>query len=466
MKNSNPFFGNSIPRVLVAAIIVGVFSSCQPRSYYQDLIDFVNTIPIINTHEHQRFPAPREEGQEFNFYHILQPAYVNSDVISAGAPYFDMKKINEGNLDELWNTYGEYLDYSRNTSFYSQLVSGFKVLYGFEDQYFSQKNIEELSEKIRINYSDEEQWYSDAVEKAGYVTMFLDQYWDSFNSEINKDYFTLVFNINAIVYDAANKPPVSANYDHIGITYRQAIDEGYKIHSLDDYLGFFDTLLESFIDAGAVTLKNTLAYGRSLDFQDVPYERANELYNRNSSGLNNEERKELQDFMLHSIVKKSIKAGLPMQIHTGYLAGTGNTLQNSNPTKLNNLFLKYRDARFVLFHGGFPWTGEFNALGKMFPNVYLDLVWLPQISRESAILAFDQMLDCVPYNKIFWGGDCHSIEESAGSLEFGKDIVATVLANRIERGLMTGDLAREIAISIFHDNAVRFFKLDTGHSIM
>ena len=38
----------------------------------------------------------------------------------------------------------------------------------------------------------------------------------------------------------------------------------------------------------------------------------------------------------------------------------------------------------------------------MFSNVYLDLVWLPQISREKAVLALDEMLDCVPYNKIFW----------------------------------------------------------------
>jgi len=67
------------------------------------------------------------------------------------------------------------------------------------------------------------------------------------------------------------------------------------------------------------------------------------------------------------------------------LAGNGNTLANSKPVKLNNLFLRYDEAKFVLFHGGFPWTGEFISLGKMFPNVYLDIVWLPQISKQRAI---------------------------------------------------------------------------------
>ena len=47
------------------------------------------------------------------------------------------------------------------------------------------------------------------------------------------------------------------------------------------------------------------------------------------------------------------------------------------------------------------------------------------------------------YNKFFWGGDCHFIEETAGSLEIAKDVVAEVLANRVGRGLLSEDLARE-----------------------
>ena len=96
----------------------------------------------------------------------------------------------------------------------------------------------------------------------------------------------------------------------------------------------------------------------------------------------------------------------------------------------------------------------------MFPNVCLDLVWLPQISREAAVRALDEMLDCVPYNKFFWGGDCGLIEESTGSLEFGKDVVAQVLAARVERGLLTEDVARDVALKIFRENAIRFFKLE------
>jgi predicted TIM-barrel fold metal-dependent hydrolase len=96
----------------------------------------------------------------------------------------------------------------------------------------------------------------------------------------------------------------------------------------------------------------------------------------------------------------------------------------------------------------------------MFPNVYLDLVWLPQISREKAVLALDEMLDCVPYNKLFWGGDCAFIEESTGSLDFAKSVVAETLSKRIDRGLLTEDVAYDIVKRIFRENAVEIFKLE------
>jgi predicted TIM-barrel fold metal-dependent hydrolase len=203
-----------------------------------------------------------------------------------------------------------------------------------------------------------------------------------------------------------------------------------------------------------------MAYTRSLDFEDVTIEMARELFKKPSSRLSEKEEKKIQDFLFHWIIQKSIEYELPIQIHTGYLAGNGNQLDNGKPLKLNPLFLKYPGAKFVLFHGGYPWTGEYAAFGKMFTNVYLDLVWLPQISREEAVHALDEMLDAVPYNKFFWGGDCAYIEESTGSLEFGKSVVSEVLAKRIERGLLTEEVARDIILKIFRENAIQVFSLE------
>jgi predicted TIM-barrel fold metal-dependent hydrolase len=218
-------------------------------------------------------------------------------------------------------------------------------------------------------------------------------------------------------------------------------------------------MLQSAIKNGAIGLKNSMAYGRSIDYEKISIEMATSLFDK-SQQLNADEVKALQDFMFHWFLDKAAEYELPVQIHTGYLAGNGNQLDNGKPIKLNNLFLQHRNTKFDLFHGGFPWTGEWVALGKMFPNVYLNLVWLPQISKQRALVTFNEMLDCVPYNKFLWGGDCHFIEETVGSLEFGKKVVCKVLAERIEKGEMDEQTARKIIAGVFRENAIQLFNLE------
>ena len=98
-------------------------------------------------------------------------------------------------------------------------------------------------------------------------------------------------------------------------------------------------------------------------------------------------------------------------------------------------------------------------MAKMFKNVSLDLVWLAEISKSRAVIAFDEMLDCVPYNKIFWGGDCRLIEESVGALDIAQDIVIQVLVKRINMGDMSEEMAKDIILRIFRENAIDYFNL-------
>jgi hypothetical protein len=443
-------------------VLQAAFSFCCTRpsaSPYSRLRDYVDTIKVVNAHEHQRWFA-EFEGHPYNLYTLLAYSYLQADLVSAGGPELKPEIVIQGDLEALWKTYGPYLDFSRNTSYYSQFLAGLRLLYGFSDPSFTKENIQALSAQIAANYSHREDWYEKAFRQAGFETMFVDQYWNAFNTELDRRYFALVFNINPLVSSISDREGLTSK-DAPAQTniYKLAEEEGKAINTLDDYLAAADRLFQKFQAHNVICLKNSQAYGRTLDYPYVPYDDAKALFARPSRSLSVAEKKALQDFMFHWIIEKSVVLGLPIQIHTGYLAGNGNVLENGRPVKLNNLFLKYPQAKFVLFHGGYPWTGEYAALGKMFANVYLDLVWLPQISREAAVRGLDEMLDTVPYNKFFWGGDCHFIEESTGSLIFGKDVVAQVLAMRVERGLMTEDLAREVARQIFRGNAIRFFKL-------
>lgn len=437
-----------------------IFQRCtndnQKFVTYQKILNFTNEIKVINTHEHQHRPE-EYELDTLDFYHLLHGSYLIQDILVAGGERLDMYPLDTIGLEAGWDKYGDYLNYTRNTSYYGHFVKGFQKLYGFNDIFFTENNISALSPKIIRNYSNYNSWFDSAFKKAGFELMFLDQYWNSFNVNIDTNHFALVFHINQLVLQANHEPTSDKNLNSI---YKKAEEDKFIIQSFDDYLAYCDYLFKINIEHNAVAIKSSLAYTGTLSYKEVSYEKAKTIFMKSSSNITEEENNAMRSYMFNWIIKKAINYNLPIQIHTGYLAGDGgNYLENSNPLKLNNLFTKYRDANFILFHGGYPWTSEFIAMGKMFPNVYLDLVWLPQISREKAVLAFDEMLDCVPYNKIFWGGDCAFIEEATGSLEFGKSVIAETLSKRIERGLLTEDVAYDIIRRIFRENAVEVFKL-------
>ncbi|MEN8204355.1 MAG: amidohydrolase family protein [Bacteroidota bacterium] len=457
----NKYKSRSIPVILQSTFLVIIFlfsSQCNQTkdTAYESLLDYTNQIKVINTHEHQHWPE--EYGDlHYRLPHLIKASYLISDVVSAGATRMDWDVVDTISLEDYWDQRGQALDFTRSTSYYSHFIKGFRKLYDFDNLFFTESNFEDLSAQVEANYADYKTWFDKAFHKAGFELMFLDQWWKPFNTEVAEPYFALVFNINPLVMQVSSKPETGDEGPEV---YQRAKKEGHSIGSLDDYLSFCEQQFQKNLEKQAVCVKNSLAYARSLDFEDVSYDLARDLFARPSFDLSDQEKKKLQDFMFHWIVQKSTEHDLPIQIHTGYLAGNGNQLDNGKPVKLNNLFLSYPEAKFVLFHGGYPWTGEYAAFGKMFPNVYLDLVWLPQISREEAIHALDEMFDAVPYNKFFWGGDCTFIEESTGSLEFGKEVVAEVLAKRMERGLLTQEVAEEMIRCIFRENAIRVFKLE------
>ncbi|MCW3986937.1 MAG: amidohydrolase family protein [Candidatus Bathyarchaeota archaeon] len=155
---------------------------------------------------------------------------------------------------------------------------------------------------------------------------------------------------------------------------------------------------------------------------------------------------------------KTIKYTLPIQIHTGIQAGNGNVLSNSNPLHLANLFLQYRQGKFVLFHGGYPFSGEAGIMAMNFPNVYLDACWLAHPSILTINL--HQWIELVPGNKILvWGGDYVYPEPTYGSLQFAKDAVAQVLTEKIERVYLSTKSAIRLAHNMFGDNAKKLFQI-------
>ena len=429
-----------------------LLTACQESSY-DKIKDYLDTIEIVDAHEHLQMPG---DSAAFNFFNTI--SYFPADLASAGASTAYDQKNGSFNVDTLWSRLGKYYNYSRATSYHEQFMNTLRILYDYDKPYLVKEDIKPLYDRMVINnYMNYPQWFDKVYHKEKFKTMIIDQYWNVFNPVVDTSYFSLVCNINncvKLVSEAAGNKKITSDKNLLHLMQSNEV----ITPTLDDYTNLVDSVLSIFKNNGAVCLKNTLAYTRSLDFEEIPYSEAIAIFNKKSS-LDWKEKKMLEDFVFHHIIQKSIEIDLPIQIHTGYLAGNNCRLDNGQPMKLLNILIKYPNAKFILFHGGFPWTNDYVALGKNFTNVYLDMVWLPQISKTEAIRIFHEILDCVPYNKIMWGGDVSRIDDTAGSLELGKEVVATVLAERIEKGWMTEDLATEIAKSVFRDNAMALFRI-------
>jgi predicted TIM-barrel fold metal-dependent hydrolase len=163
---------------------------------------------------------------------------------------------------------------------------------------------------------------------------------------------------------------------------------------------------------------------------------------------------------MHQIVRRAIAHRLPIQVHTGLQEGNGNIVANANPLHLANLLLAYPEARFDLFHAGYPFQSEMATLGKNFPNTYPDLSWVHVISPWVARQTLHEWLETVPANKIFaFGGDYIFVEGTYAHAQMARANVAQVLAEKVAMEYIGEDEALVLMRKLLYGNAATFFGL-------
>lgn len=241
-------------------------------------------------------------------------------------------------------------------------------------------------------------------------------------------------------------------------------ESGISIHALEDLVKALRTVMEENRIKGAVGVKSSLAYLRTLRYDKVTRHEAETAFNRIAIHLGEGpsflEAKPLQDYMMHQVIRTAIDMRLPLQIHTGLQEGNENIITNSNPTHLINLLVEYREAKFDLFHGGYPYIHEWVTLAKNFPNVYADLCWVYIVSPTVGRELLNELIETVPGNKIMaFGGDSITVEIAFGHAVMARQQVARVLSEKVEEGYMGEEEAVLLARKILRDNPARLFNL-------
>ena len=420
----------------------------------------IAALPIIDTHEHLVDESYRVHVEN-DVLSLFLRHYLSTDLVNTGLSFDKIQAIRDPgvSVERRWSELEPFWNSVSHTAYAQALKIAVRDFYGIDR--IDRETIGEIA--ARVQAASRPGLYSSVFQKAGIQYAVVDD-------------LDEVYDPNAL-YDAPlprpSAPPGLFKKEIHGsplfklnsknqILHAQERLGSPPIRSLQDWLDLIPQVLDR--AQGAVALKLTHAYDSSLAVGKAGYHAAEMVFNSilraadPDESLSQSARRPLMDYLLHYTVQQATRRGLPIQIHTGLLEGSFNNLRNADPLHLIPLFMENRDARFVLFHGSYPWIREFLALGKMFPNVWLDLCWVWVISPQAGRVILHEAIETIPRNKITaFGGDYIFIEGSYGHSVMARQNIARVLSEKIAEGWFGADEALAYARAVLYDNALALY---------
>ncbi len=445
------------PSQLVAALLLLLIPACltvgaestdiKRTETYRRIKAVLDATPAIDTHEHLppfdliRGRVETDRGFGMTLQSLWQNSYYTWYNTVTAWPA-------SGRFEDWWAKARTDFDHARATSFYRYQLPAFTDLYGVDFDTLTPEQAKDLDRRIFDHYRTTNWVYEVCTQRANIELMVMDPYWNRLGFELEYPFAVPTINVTVLL-SATHSTEVASPNDS---PFQFAAREKMPLVTFEDYLAVLERILVVGKSKGAVCLKTTTAYERTLDFEKVPRERAAKAWGKPRNQSSREEVKAFQDHVLWHLVGLCAKLDLPFQIHTGHAR-----IQGSNPMLLVDLIAANPKTKFILFHGGYPWVGETGAIATRHRNVWIDSVWLPTISYTMARRAYQEWLEVVPSNRILWGADAHHAEGIYGATEFTRRCLAEALAEKVERAELREDHATRIGRQILRENALELF---------
>jgi hypothetical protein len=427
---------------------------------FDRLYERIDEMPVVDCHEHLTGPEARPPYKEP--IAALVPGYVSSDLQSAayGVPDHDLMRLQdpEVSTDEKWPLFERIWRATEHTAYARVTKLVLKQVYG-EDE-LTREALDRVAAKLE---DMDEAAYFRAIDEAGIQAMLVDVLgW------LPKGLGS--FLDGSKTFPAKWRPLISLPGLHPTTFGWQLIyDVGQwadrHVTSLDEFLEAVYRVFERCIERGAIGIKDQSAYSRIVSYDLVPRADAERQFNRVLSDPRNSmgwpEGKPLSDYLFHQYMRFARDLDLPVQLHTGHMAGIRNRVDKTNAAYLASVLELHRDVRFDLFHGNWPYLGDLLFLGKNYPNVALDLCWLHIIDPDYASELMERAVLTLPHSKVHaFGGDYGDVPEFvAGHLQIARENVAGTLARLVERGWLDEGQALSLAADWLFNNPNEFFGL-------
>lgn len=424
---------------------------------YNDLREYIDHVPVIDTHEHYiRGTKPYKIN---NILEFAVATYYISDCQSVSCDIEDQvtTAITNNNLpfDKRYEIFEKAYKKSNKTAYAASVHRGLKECWGIDN--LSKESLIALEHKIKDR---DESFYEDIMKKYNIKAKILNVCDDNRFKAIVEgkadDYSTYCRHAFPLFsYHTIN---------NIGSIRRMNEYIGRNIITLDDYIEAFNVFFNKSLELGIVCVKDQSAYVRNIEFKNVTKHEAEKVFNKIILNpidvVGPDEAKVLNDYLFHYFMRLAQKHKLPVQLHTGHMAGIRNEISKTNAVHLNKLIQLYSDVKFDLFHGNWPYMDEYLFLGKNYPNVSLDLCWVQGIDPIYSIELMKRAIVTMPQSKIMaFGGDTDYIEQTIGFLSIARDNVAYALSDMVDSSWLSMNEAREIACDWFFNNPNELFDL-------
>lgn len=418
----------------------------------QSLLAEIAQIRAVDTHSHLPGEASYLESKP-DALSLLQ-CYVNGDLVSAGCPPETVAHIADatrGSVAERWELLAPWWRRFRTGSYgrmWERTVTG---LLGAPE--ISAEGLEQATARMRELHQPG--LYRHVMSDLCNLQVSLLDRGDPSTglAEADRETFLPVVRPHQFLF-------ARSQFDLVALER----EFGLRLHRLEALAHGLESYLAGAQEQGAVAVKLTLAYQRSLQVDKPSQHEAETLFNRifqgRGEGLSWAEAKPLQDYLLHRCLQAALDLDLTVIFHTGLQAGGVNLVADTNPTLLNTLLMEYRDLRIDLFHAGYPYVRECAVLAKYFPNVWADLAWMHLISAAGVREFLPDWLDLVPAGKILgFGADLFSVEMVWGHLALARENLAAVLAQRVRRGYDTEAQALDLARLMLREAPAECYRL-------
>lgn len=434
-------------------------------STFNEISKYVNSLPVISSHEHH---MPDSFHQNLNLDLLLENSYIgwyvgrtkksfdefanNDDQISVSRKpkiYLLPSDNPQEKPRTLSQQRSEFLDRHGYNSYMVWLEKGLQAIYGYEDS-LKPENWDWISQQISTRHKNPTAHLEILKHYGNYIHAVQDSYWDYGYDLDHPDFFSPTMRVDMFVTSCH---PTMLDHDRNSpfISYPDIPTSNFV-----DYLDYLKELFTKWRQKGAVAMKSASAYERTIQYNDISFHTAKQLFYKTRDEISQEDRLIFGDFMFNWFCKLCMELEVPFQIHTGLAE-----LSGSHPLFFESTIARYPAVKFVLFHSGYPWYADILGLAHNYDNVFIDMVWAPIISTSGAVDALHQYIEVAQSSDLIgWGSDTWTSEEAVGATLAWRFVVAKVLVEKIESGYLDYSKAENLAKKLMYLNNAKLYKLD------